>query len=65
MPAARYGDFADGLKVLSGTQVADQSWCAQMKWQGNRLVVAHDPVVATRRAHARDKTIAELIAMGQ
>jgi hypothetical protein len=65
VPAARYGDFSDDLKALSGTQVADQSWCAETKWQGNRLVVAHDPVLAKRRAHARDKTIAELIAMGQ
>lgn len=65
VPAARYGDFADDLKVLSGAQAADQAWCAETTWQGNRLVVAHDPVVATRRAQARDKTIAELVAMGQ
>jgi transposase len=65
VPAARYGDFADDLKALSGAQAADQTWCAETKWQGNRLVVAHDPVVATRRAHARDTTIAELVAMGQ
>ena len=65
VPAARYGDFADGLKVLSGAQAPDQSWCAETRWQGNRLVVAHDPVVATRRAQARDKTIAELVAMAQ
>ena len=37
----------------------------QTKWQSNRLVVAHDPEVATRRGQARDKTIAELVAMGQ
>ena len=65
VPAARYGDFADDLKVLSGAQAPDQSWCAETRWQGNRLVVAHDPVVATRRAQARDKAIAELVAMAQ
>ena len=69
VPAARYGDFADDLKRLSQAQTkeqaADQTWCAETKWQDNRLVVAHDPQVATRRRQVRDKTIAELVAMGQ
>ena len=65
VPAARYGDFADDLKRLSQAQPSDQAWCAETKWQDNRLVVAHDPEVATRRGQARDKTIAELVAMGQ
>jgi transposase len=68
VPAARYGDFADDLNRLSAAQiekVADQPWCAETKWQSSRLVVAHDPQVATRRATARNKTIAELLAMGQ
>lgn len=65
VPAARYGDFADDLKRLSQAQPSDQAWCAETKWQNNRLVVAHDPEVATRRGQARDKTIAELVAMGQ
>ena len=66
--AARYGDFAEDLSQLSAAQTkqaADHPWCAQTKWQDKRLVVAHDPEVATRRAAARDKTIAELLAMGQ
>jgi transposase len=69
VPAVRYGDFCDDLKRLSETQTkeqaADQPWCAETKWQDNRLVVAHEPEVATRRAAARDKTIAELLAIGQ
>jgi len=65
VPAARYGDFADDLKLLSGAQAPDQEWCAETKWQDNRLVVAHDPVAAARRGQVRDKTIAELVAMGQ
>ena len=65
VPAARYGDFAQDLKRLSDTQAPDQEWCAETKWQDNRLVVAHDPQGATRRAQARDKTIDELISMGQ
>jgi transposase len=40
-------------------------WCAQTQWQDRRLVVAHDPEGASRRAQARDKVIAELLQMGQ
>jgi transposase len=65
VPAARYGDFCEDLKSLSDTQAAAQEWCAQTKWQGQRLVVAHDPQVAARRRQVRDKTIAELVAIGQ
>ncbi|MEN9438475.1 MAG: hypothetical protein RIR09_3130 [Pseudomonadota bacterium] len=69
VPAARYGDFAEDLNRLSEAQTkespANQPWCAQTKWQDQRLVVAHDPEVAARRGAARDKTIAELLAMGQ
>jgi hypothetical protein len=57
--------FADDLKRLSQAQTSDHTWCAETKWQDNRLVVAHDPEVAARRGQARDKTIAELVAMGQ
>jgi transposase len=65
VPAARYGDFADDLQRLNDVQAPDQTWCAETAWQDNRLVVAHDPQVATRRAQARDKTIAELVTIGQ
>lgn len=65
VPAARYGDFADDLKRLSEAQAPAQAWCFETKWQDNRLVVAHDPQAAVRRGQARDKTIQELVAMGQ
>jgi transposase len=65
VPAARYGDFADDLKRLNQAQAADQQWCAETTWQGLRLVVAHDPLVAARRTQARDKAIAELLQLGQ
>ena len=69
VPAARYGDFAEDLNRLSEAQTkespANQPWCAETKWQDKRLVVTHDPEVAARRGQARDKTIAELLAMGQ
>lgn len=65
VPAARYGDFADDLKTLHAAQNSTQEWCSEATWQSNRLVVAHDPVSATRRTTARDKTIAELVKLGQ
>ena len=65
VPAARYGDFADDLKRLNDAQAPDQTWCTETTWQDNRLVVAHDPQVATRRAQVRDRAIAELVTMGQ
>jgi transposase len=69
VPAARYGDFADDLKKLHEEQGNAhgnlQEWCAETTWQGSRLVVAHDPVSASRRAAARNKTMAELLDLGQ
>ena len=65
VPAARYGDFADDLKKLHAAQDNTQEWCAETQWKESRLVVAHYPVAAARRTTARDKTIAELLALGQ
>jgi hypothetical protein len=65
VPAARYGDFADDLQKLHQTQDASKAWFAETKWGDSRLVVAHDPVAAARRTAVRDKTMAELIELGQ
>jgi len=65
VPAARYGDFADDLKKLHEAQDNTQEWCAETQWKNSRLVVAHDPVATARRTTARDKTIAELLKLGQ
>jgi transposase len=65
VPAARYGDFADDLRALHASQDNTRPWCAQTQWQSSRLVVVHDPVAAARRVAARDKTIAELLTLGQ
>ncbi|MDD4947977.1 MAG: IS1634 family transposase [Gallionella sp.] len=65
VPAARYGDFADDLQKLHKGQDATKEWCAQTIWATSRLVVAHDPVAATRRGAARDNKIAELVKLGQ
>jgi len=65
VPAARYGEFADDLRSLVANQPADKPWVAQTTWQQRRLVIAHDPEVAARRTQARNKTIQELLALGQ
>ena len=65
VPAARYGDFADDLKKLNATQKGGQEWCAETTWNTSRLVVAHDPIAAARRTAARDKTMAELLKLGE
>ena len=65
VPAARYGDFADDLHQLNAAQPTGQEWCAETTWNNSRLVVAHDPIAATRRTAARNKTMAELLALGE
>ncbi len=65
VPAARYGDFADDLQKLHKGQGTTKEWCAETIWATSRLVVAHDPVAATRRGAARDNKIAELVKLGQ
>jgi transposase len=69
VPAARYGEFAGELRRLHENQVksqdAGQMWCAETTWNDARLVVAHDPLAASRRGVARDQKIAELVKLGQ
>ena len=65
VPAARYGEFADALRALTGDQQADKPWVAQTTWQQRRLVIAHDPAVAARRTQARNTTIQELLTLGE
>ena len=65
VPAARYGDFAADLHQLNAAQTKGQEWCAETTWNNSRLVVAHSPSAATRRTAARNKTMAELLALGE
>jgi len=81
VPAARYGDFAEALRASASAQAADKPWVAETIWQSTsksssaltpepvitrrRLVIAHDPEVAARRTEARNKTIQELLALGE
>ena len=65
VPAARYGDFAQALREHAADQPMDKPWVGETTWQGRRLVIAHDPQVAARRSAARNKSIEEVIALGQ
>lgn len=65
VPAARYSEFAKLMDPMHAAQLADKSWIAESAWEGLRLVVAHDPAVASERTRRRRDKIAELEAMAQ
>ena len=65
VPAARYGEFAQSLRVLVKAQEPQTSWVIELVWQSRRLIVAHDPEVALRRTQERRKQIDELVKQGQ
>lgn len=65
VPAARYGEFAQSLRVMVKAQEPQTSWVSELDWQSRRLIVAHDPEVALRRTQDRRKQIDELVKQGQ
>ena len=65
VPAARYGEFAQSLRVMAKAQEPQKSWVSELDWQSRRLIVAHDPEVAQRRTQERRKQIDELVKQGQ
>jgi transposase len=65
VPAARYGEFAQSLCVMTQAQEPQTSWVSELDWQSRRLIVAHDPEVALRRTQQRRKQIDELVKQGQ
>lgn len=65
VPAARYGEFAQSLRVMVKAQEPQMSWVSELDWQSRRLIVAHDPEVALRRTQERRKQIDELVKQGQ
>lgn len=65
VPAARYGEFAQSLRVMAQAQEPQTSWVSELDWQSRRLIVAHDPEVAQRRTQDRRKQIDELVKQGQ
>src|SRR5438105_10086326 len=50
---------------MAAAQSAVRPWVAQTTWHKRRLVVAHDPEVAARRAQARNKAIQDLLTLGE
>ena len=75
VPAARYGEFRDELLSLDTRHERGSDWVDELPWRHidekrgidrtYRLVVAHDPQAAERRAQARRDEMNELIALGE
>jgi transposase len=46
VPGRRYGEFVELLQPLHEAAAADAETIAESRWEGHRLIVAHDPVRA-------------------
>jgi len=58
VPGRRYGDFVDLLQPMAAQAAqAKAEIVAETKWQGHRLVVAHDPMRAAEQARERQTRI--------
>jgi hypothetical protein len=68
VPGRRYADFEQALRPLARAieQAAakGQEFVGQARWQGRRLVVAHDPVRARENSARRREQIQQLEARG-
>jgi hypothetical protein len=63
VPGRRYGEFAELLGPLHEAAVAaDAESLAESRWEGHRLMVAHDPVRAQEQSALRTARIAALEA---
>lgn len=62
VPGRRYTDFVELLEPFhSGHCVkAETEVLGEVKWEGHRLIVAHDPAVSRTAGAKRDSVIAEL-----
>lgn len=61
VPGRRYGEFVDLLEPLqAGCRAASAEVLGEVAWNQLRLVVAHDPRVATEAGAKRDRCIQEL-----
>ena len=65
VPGRRYGEFVDLLKPMHATRCMDatQEVVGETVWSGLRLIVAHDPQVASEAGVKRDARIDELHAL--
>ncbi|MFZ2990700.1 IS1634 family transposase [Ideonella sp.] len=61
VPGRRYGEFVDLLEPIGAlTAQASQEIVCEAKWQGHRLVVAHNPLQAAEQTQDRLKRIEAL-----
>jgi transposase len=66
VPGRRYGEFIELLQSLHESAAANEGeTLAEAKWQGHRLVVAHEPVRAQEQTALRASRIAALQARAQ
>jgi hypothetical protein len=60
VPGRRYGEFVDLLQPLHDAAAADAETIAESRWEGRRLIVAHDPARAQEQTALRATRIAAL-----
>ena len=67
VPGRRYNEFADLLDAFhrSCCITADKEVIDELKWNGLRLVVAHEPIRASEQTERRRARIAALIDQGE
>ena len=63
VPGRRYGEFADLLQPIHDAACAvGTETTAESKWEGHRLIVAHDPARAQEQTALRATRLAALVA---
>ena len=62
VPGRRYGEFVELLQPLHDAANPDTETIAEARWEGHRLIVAHDPVRAKEQSALRASRIAQLQA---
>jgi transposase len=66
VPGRRYGEFVELLGPLhDAAQALDSQTITESRWEGHRLIVAHDPVRAQEQTALRAKRIAALQARAE
>jgi transposase len=67
VPGRRYHEFADLLGDFHRKRCAPatEEVTAELAWNGLRLALAHDPLMAATQTQRRNERIAELVAKGE
>ncbi len=66
VPRRRYYEFTDLLQPFHHAQgQGTQETVGEVRWNGHRLVVAHDPVRAAEQSRQRHKKVQTLIDQGE